>query len=97
MMNGREKSDPIVVAKKPTNEAGEPGEVSVERRVGAKGNADQHSTDRTQSRVQVTQALARVRTAIRFAANYPRWEPYAGKPPVRFCAGGVGQPTSLPR
>jgi RNA-directed DNA polymerase len=25
----------------------------------------------------------------RFAVTHPRWEPYAGKPPVRFCAGGV--------
>jgi RNA-directed DNA polymerase len=25
----------------------------------------------------------------RFAVTHPRWEPYAGKPQVRFCAGGV--------
>jgi group II intron reverse transcriptase/maturase len=25
----------------------------------------------------------------RFAVNYPRWEPYAGVPLVRFCAGGA--------
>jgi hypothetical protein len=25
----------------------------------------------------------------RFAVKYPRWEPYAGKPLVRFCAGGA--------
>ena len=25
----------------------------------------------------------------RFAVNHPRWEPYAGKPHVRFCAGGA--------
>jgi RNA-directed DNA polymerase len=25
----------------------------------------------------------------RFAVKHPRWEPYAGIPPVRFCAGGV--------
>jgi RNA-directed DNA polymerase len=25
----------------------------------------------------------------RFAVVYPRWEPYAGKPHVRFCAGGA--------
>jgi RNA-directed DNA polymerase len=25
----------------------------------------------------------------RFAVLYPRWEPYAGKPHVRFCAGGA--------
>jgi RNA-directed DNA polymerase len=26
---------------------------------------------------------------IRFAVTHPRWEPYAGKPLVRFCAGGA--------
>jgi RNA-directed DNA polymerase len=26
----------------------------------------------------------------RFAVKHPRWEPYAGIPPVRFCAGGPG-------
>ena len=25
----------------------------------------------------------------RFAVKYPRWEPYAGNPHVRFCAGGA--------
>jgi RNA-directed DNA polymerase len=25
----------------------------------------------------------------RFAVKHPRWEPYAGIPPVRFCAGGT--------
>jgi group II intron reverse transcriptase/maturase len=25
----------------------------------------------------------------RFVVNHPRWEPYAGKPHVRFCAGGA--------
>jgi RNA-directed DNA polymerase len=28
---------------------------------------------------------------IRFAVSHPRWEPYAGKPHVRFCAGGAQQ------
>ena len=27
--------------------------------------------------------------AERFAVRHPRWEPYAGKPHVRFCAGGA--------
>jgi hypothetical protein len=27
--------------------------------------------------------------SVRFAVKYPRWEPYAGNPPVRFCAGGA--------
>ena len=27
--------------------------------------------------------------AQRFRVKHPRWEPYAGMPPVRFCAGGA--------
>jgi group II intron reverse transcriptase/maturase len=27
--------------------------------------------------------------SVRFAVKHPRWEPYAGKPHVRFCAGGA--------
>ncbi len=27
--------------------------------------------------------------STRFAVKHPRWEPYAGKPHVRFCAGGA--------
>jgi hypothetical protein len=25
---------------------------------------------------------------VRVAVTHPRWEPYAGKPHIRFCAGG---------
>jgi hypothetical protein len=32
-----------------------------------------------------------------FAVKHPRWEPYAGKPHVRICAGGAQQWASLPR
>jgi hypothetical protein len=28
---------------------------------------------------------------VRFAVTHPRWEPYAGKPLVRICAGGAQQ------
>ena len=27
--------------------------------------------------------------SVRFAVKHPRWEPYAGNPPVRICAGGT--------
>ncbi len=64
-MNGREKSDPAIVARKPTKEAGQPAEEPVERRAGAEGNADLQSTHRTQIRARVTQALDRVRQAAR--------------------------------
>jgi retron-type reverse transcriptase len=50
---------------KPVNEAGQPVAESVERRAAAEGNADQHSTHRTQIRARVTQALDRVRHAAR--------------------------------
>ena len=65
MMHGREKSDPAIVAMKPTNKAGRPAAEPVEPRAGTKGNADQQSTHRTQSRESVSQALDRVRQAAR--------------------------------
>ncbi len=54
MMNGHEKSDPAIVAVKPTNEAGRPGEEPAEPRAGAEGNADQTDTLRTPSREGVS-------------------------------------------
>jgi len=68
-MNGHEKSDPIVVAMKPANKAGQPVAEPVERRVGTKGNAGQHNTRRAQNRESVTQALARVRQAYASPSN----------------------------
>ena len=65
MMHGREKSDPAIVAGKPTNKAGQPAAEPVERRAGAKGNADQQSTRRAQDRESVSQALDRIRQAAR--------------------------------
>ena len=66
MMHGAEKSDPIIVARKPANKAArsatepsvkEPAAAeSVERRARTKGNADRQTTHRTQSRVSVSQA-----------------------------------------
>jgi RNA-directed DNA polymerase len=64
-MNDPEKSDPRIVATKPTNKAGRPGAELVEPRLGTKGNAGQQSTHRSQSRARVTQALDRVRHAAR--------------------------------
>src|SRR5215470_16588305 len=68
-MHEREKSDPAIRAGKPTNkaeatsvaDAAEP----VEQRSGAKGNASEQSTHRTQGRERVSQALNRVRQAAR--------------------------------
>src|SRR6516164_4317118 len=61
MMHGPEKSDSAIVAGKPTNKAEWSATELVERRAGTKGNAGQFSTRRTQSRISVTQALARIR------------------------------------
>ena len=65
MMHGREKSDSAIVAGKPTNKAVPTAAEPVERRAGAKGNAGQQSTRRTQSRESVSQALERIRKVAR--------------------------------
>jgi len=65
MMHGREKSDSAIVAGKPTNKAVPTAAEPVERRAGAKGNASQQSTHRTQGRERVSQALERIRQAAR--------------------------------
>src|SRR5215510_11685728 len=95
MMYGHEKSDPAIVAGKPTNKAERSAAELVERRAGTEGNAGQLSTRRTLSRVSVTQGVGS-HTAT-YCRCYPRWEPHAGKPHVRICAGGTRQLVSLPR
>jgi RNA-directed DNA polymerase len=64
-MYGREKSDAVIVAEKPTNKAERSAAEPVEPRTATKGNADQQSTGRAQDRESVSQALERVRTAAR--------------------------------
>ena len=61
MMDDREKSASVIVATKPVNKAGRPVAEPVERRTGAKRNAVERSTCRTQGRENVSQALRRVR------------------------------------
>jgi RNA-directed DNA polymerase len=75
MMHGPEKSDPAIVATKPTNKAGQPAAERfaaepnaaepVEQRAGTKGNAGQQSTRRTQCRESVSQAPERIRQVAR--------------------------------
>ena len=75
MTHGHEKSDFAIVAVKPANKAaptgaeqsvaGQAAAERVERRAETKGNADQQSPRRTQSRASVTQALERIRIAAR--------------------------------
>ena len=62
-MNGLEKSDPTVVARKLANKTKRLVAEPVERRVGTEGNADQHNTRRAQNRGSVTHGLERVRQA----------------------------------
>ena len=61
MMHGRGKSDSAIVAVKPANKAERSAAEPVEPRAGTKGNADQQSTRRAQSRISVSQALERIR------------------------------------
>jgi RNA-directed DNA polymerase len=65
MMYDHEKSDPAIVAVKPTNKAGQPAAELVEPRAGAEGNVSQQSTGRAQHRGTVSQALKRIRQAAR--------------------------------
>jgi hypothetical protein len=64
-MHDQEKSDSAIVAVKPPNKAGSPAAEAVEPRAGTKGNADQQSTHRTQTRERVTQLLNRIRNIAR--------------------------------
>jgi RNA-directed DNA polymerase len=65
MMHEREKSGSAIVAVKPTNKAERSVAELVEPRAEAKGNADQHSTDRAQKRATVSQGLERIRQVAR--------------------------------
>src|SRR5689334_2845015 len=96
MMHGHEKSGLAIVAAKLANNAERSAAEPVERRAGTKGNAGQQSTSRTQSRTSVSQAWDCIRQIT--AVTHPRWEPYAGKPHVRFCAGAHsnGRPYRYP-
>ena len=80
MMYDHEKSDPAIVAVKPTNNAGQPAAELVEPRVGAEGNVSQQSAGRAQYRGTVSQALTRIRNFVRIsrcAVTHPRWQPCA--------------------
>src|SRR5882724_7875811 len=73
MMNGREKSGPVVVAVNAPNKAGRPAAEVQERRAcpwleqgaGTEGKAGQHDTHRALNRERVTQALDRLRQAAK--------------------------------
>lgn len=65
MMNGREKSDRVVVPEKSPNNAGQTAAEEMEGRTLAKGNAGETDAVLTQSRVAATSGLDRVREAAR--------------------------------
>src|ERR1017187_8831047 len=71
-----EKSDSGIVVTKPTNKAGRPVAEPAEPRPGTKGNAEQQSRRRGQSRGRVSQALGRVQHAP--GADLPPRAPGAG-------------------
>jgi hypothetical protein len=63
-MSAREKSDLPEVARKRANKAASAAAEPVERRGGAKQNAELQSTVRTQSREAVSRAQVRIREAV---------------------------------
>ncbi len=96
MMHGPEKSDLAIVAGKSANKVAPRcgairGGASRSGVDGAKGGDQgecgpaKHALDSAPGS-RVTGAGTHAATACRLD---PRWEPYAGKPHVRFCAGGA--------
>jgi len=90
-----EESDCAILSMNQTNKeersSAEPGE----KRARAKENIVSSNTHSTQCGDRVFQGLSGVRGAT-LLVTHPRWEPYAGKPLVRFCAGGDQRWSSLP-
>ena len=64
MMHGRGKSDFAIVAVKLANKAERSATEPAEPRAETKGNVGQQSTRRTQSRISVSKALARIRQIV---------------------------------
>ena len=64
MMHGSEKSDRPIVPAMSANKAAKTAAEPAEGRGGTKGNVNQQSTTRTQSRDAVSQAQARIRDAV---------------------------------
>ena len=86
-MNGREKSDPAIVAEKSTNEAERSGSEPMEPRAGTEGKAIQQSAFRTQRRLDASQALERIRQVRR---QTPEVGAVCGNPARTVLCGGTG-------
>ena len=100
-MSAREKSDLLIVAMKRTNKAVSAVAEFVERRGRAKENAELQCTVRTQSRVAVSQAQARIREAVFTGEAVSSLSSKVGARCVSsarrdLCGGGEHSP-SLPR
>ena len=65
MMYDHEKSDPSIVAVKPTNKAGQPAAELVEPRVGAEGNVKGPHGVRAQDRAASSAGIDRIREVAR--------------------------------
>ena len=95
MMHGPEKSDLAIVAGKPACKAEQSAAESVERRAGTKGNANQQSTCRTQSRMSVSQALEPHTASI--CRHTPKVGAVCGKAArTVLCGGRAMKRASLP-
>ncbi len=71
MMDGRQKSDLGIVARKRANNPEQPGAESAERRPGAKGNTVGPRTDRTQGRTLPCPSDSTVYGKQRGSGNHP--------------------------
>jgi hypothetical protein len=76
MMNGHEKSDPVILLVKPANKAERSVAESGERRAGAKGTVDQVDTLRTPSQEGASQSLDRVARTVTLVRRYSRGGSY---------------------
>jgi len=104
MMHGHEKSDSVIVAVKPANKAVHPAAEqsaaepaaaeSVEPRAETKGNADQQSTCRTQSRISVSQALDACGKQLPFGPEVGAVCGKAARTDLRGGRSAMGVPTA---
>ncbi len=96
-MNGQEKSDPAIVAERPTNEAERSASEPAEPRAGAEGKTLRQSAFRTQGRVDASQALERIRQAATLRRQSPEVGAVCGNPARTVLCGGRSAMSVLPR
>ena len=96
MRGERKQSDSSIVVMKLANKEGNSLRSPWSEGMETKGNSAHPSTDRTQSRAAVTQAGGRIRLASQLP-SLPEVGAVCLYGHARICAGGAGQPASLPR